>query len=130
MGKNNDEKAKDIISPGGTVIFSENELDKILKENLESGLEKLSHFPCMVDTIQNPWEVWCSKEKGVVCFKFIKLYKDGIGCVVKTIIKEDNRNVVDDFMIFTEEQAGELDAQRYGFLFYVNNDLIEIKKDI
>ena len=131
MGKKEDEKTKEIINPAGTVIFSEAELEKILHEDLESGLEKISHFPCMVDTIQNPWEVWCSVENDVVCFKFVKLYKDGRGCVVKTIVTEDNKNVVDDFTIFTKDQGNEFDAQRCGIiLLYVNDDLVEIKKDI
>lgn len=131
MGKNDNEKAKEIINPAGTVIFSETELENKFKADLESGLEKISHFPCMVDTIQNPWEIWCSVENDIACFKFVKLYNDGTGCVVKTIVTEDNKNVVDDFIIYTKDQRDELNAQRCGYiLLYVNNDLVEIKKDI
>lgn len=110
-------------------VFNENSLEHILTNYFSRGEDRLRYFPYLVDTIENPWEVWVAQNKtsGEWGLNFIKIFNgtkgnEGLFCRVD-ITYEKGAKVI---TYFIRERDSRIDALREGIaLIYRDDEVVK-----
>jgi len=108
------------------ILFGEGSLRHVSKKFQKGGQDRIRHFSALVDTIENPWEVWANQNKstGEWGLSYIKLYK------------EKNRNLYSRVDIYPSNgvkvttyyvtrRLSTINNNRNGILVYKNDNLIK-----
>lgn len=110
-------------------VFNENSLEHILTNYFSRGEDRLRYFPYLVDTIENPWEVWVAQNKtsGEWGLNFIKIFNgtkgnEGLFCRVDITYEKGAKIIT----YFIRERNSRINALREGIaLIYRDDEVVK-----